>query len=87
MVKPLPSNGERRRFERPRPLNPANGIGVHVMRSNSGRDESRNNLHDPTLRDRDPGRSGTTMASKKPKAPADHRQGQQDKSPKTQRTR
>ena len=26
------------------------------MRSNSGKDESRNNLHDPTLRDRDLGR-------------------------------
>jgi hypothetical protein len=53
------------------------------MRSNSGKDESRNNLHDPTLRDRDLGRGGTATAQKKPKAPADHRQGQQDKSPKT----
>ena len=26
------------------------------MRSNSGKDESRNNLHDPTLRDRELGR-------------------------------
>ena len=26
------------------------------MRSNSGKDEGRNNLHDPTLRDRDLGR-------------------------------
>jgi hypothetical protein len=53
------------------------------MRSNSGKDEGRNNLHDPTLRDRDLGRGGTATAQKKPKAPADHRQGQQDKSPKT----
>ena len=53
------------------------------MRSNSGKDESRDNLHDPTLRDRDLGRGGTATAHKKPKAPADHRQGQQDKSPKT----
>jgi len=53
------------------------------MRSNSGKDESRNNLHDPTLRDRDLGRTGTTSSRSKPKAPADHRQGQQDKSPKT----
>ena len=37
------------------------------MRSNSGKDEARNNLHDPTLRDRELGRdvpgksrSGTT---------------------------
>ena len=26
------------------------------MRSNSGKDEARNNLHDPTLRDREAGR-------------------------------
>ena len=26
------------------------------MRSNSGRDESRNNMHDPTIRDRSMGR-------------------------------
>jgi len=53
------------------------------MRSNSGKDKSRNNLHDPTLRDGDLGRTGTTSSRSKPKAPADHRQGQQDKSPKT----
>ena len=53
------------------------------MRSNSGKDDGRNNLHDPTLRDRELGRGGTATAQKKPKAPADHRQGQQDKSPKT----
>jgi hypothetical protein len=53
------------------------------MRSNSGKDEGRNNLHDPTLRDRDLGRGGTATTGKKAKAPADHRQGQQDKSPKT----
>jgi hypothetical protein len=53
------------------------------MRSNSGKDESRNNLHDPTMRDRDLGRGGTATLEKKSKAPADHRQGQQDKSPKS----
>ena len=54
------------------------------MRSNSGKDESRNNMHDPTMRDRDLGRGSASSArSRKPKAPADHRQGQQDKSPKT----
>ena len=53
------------------------------MRSNSGRDKSRNNMHDPTMRDRDLGRSPPSGAARKPKAPADHRQGQQDKSPKT----
>ena len=49
------------------------------MRSNSGRDESRNNLHDPTLRDRELGRGDTATAEKKPKAPADHREPRQDK--------
>jgi hypothetical protein len=48
------------------------------MRSNSGKDESRNNLHDPTMRDRNPGRGDTAVAEKKPKAPADHRQGRKD---------
>jgi len=33
------------------------------MRSNSGRDEARNNMHDPTMRDRDLGRD----VKKKPK--------------------
>ena len=51
------------------------------MRSNSGRDESRNNMRDPTMRERSMGR-GTIKSHKEPKAPADHRQGQQDKSPK-----
>jgi len=53
-----------------------------MMRSNSGKDESRNNMRDPTMRDRDLGRGETATLEKKPKAPADHRQGQQDKSPK-----
>jgi hypothetical protein len=53
------------------------------MRSNSGKDESRNNMRDPTMRDRDLGRGKAPTAQGKPKAPADHRQGQQDKSPKT----
>jgi hypothetical protein len=57
------------------------------MRSNSGKDENRNNMHDPTMRDRELGRGGAATAAKKAKAPADHRQGQQDSAPKTQRTR
>jgi hypothetical protein len=52
------------------------------MRSNSGKDEARNNLQDPTIRDRDLERGETATAEKEPKAPADHRQGQQDKSRK-----
>jgi len=48
------------------------------MRSNSGKDEGRNNLHDPTLRDRELGRADTSTAENEPKAPADHRTGRKD---------
>ncbi|MGZ2412849.1 hypothetical protein ACUXST_002291 [Sphingomonas sp. F9_3S_D5_B_2] len=48
------------------------------MRSNSGKDEARNNLHDPTLRDRSMGRDETGNSEKEPKAPADNRQGRKD---------
>jgi hypothetical protein len=48
------------------------------MRSNSGKDESRDNLHDPTLRDRELDRDQAAAAAKKPKAPADHRTGRKD---------
>ena len=48
------------------------------MRSNSGKDEARNNLHDATLRDRELSRSDTATAEKKPKAPADHRESRKD---------
>lgn len=48
------------------------------MRSSSGKDDARNNLHDPTLRDRSLGRDDTATAEKKRKAPADHRQGRKD---------
>jgi hypothetical protein len=48
------------------------------MRSNSGKDESRNNLEEPTMRDRDLGRGDTATVVRKPKAPADHRIGRKD---------
>lgn len=48
------------------------------MRSNSGKDEARNNMHDPTTRDRELGRGDVAQAGGKPKAPADHRQGRKD---------
>ena len=48
------------------------------MRSNSGKDEARNNLHDPTWRDRELGRGDTATTEDKPKAPADHRTGRKD---------
>ena len=48
------------------------------MRSNSGKDEARNNLHDPTMRDRDLDRGDTSATGRKAKAPADHRTGRKD---------
>lgn len=48
------------------------------MRSNSGKDESRNNLRDPTMRDRSMGRGRAASRQTKLKAPADHRQGRKD---------
>jgi hypothetical protein len=49
-----------------------------MMRSNSGKDESRNNLHDPTMRDRELARGDNRTVEKKPKAPADHRESRKD---------
>ncbi|MGH6658039.1 MAG: hypothetical protein ACREBP_05920 [Sphingomicrobium sp.] len=50
------------------------------MRSNSGKDEARNNLHDPTLRDRERERetAAADTARPKAKAPADHREPRKD---------
>ena len=49
------------------------------MRSNSGRDEGRNNLHDPTIRDRGKDAADANeRTSGKGKAPADHRTGRKD---------
>jgi hypothetical protein len=48
------------------------------MRSNSGKDESRNNLHDPTVRDRVNEKSEERRNTSHAKAPADHRQGRKD---------
>lgn len=48
------------------------------MRSNSGKDEGRDNLHDPTLRDRELGRAKPALPEREPKAPADHRHGRKD---------
>lgn len=47
------------------------------MRSNSGRDESRNNMLDPTMRERTTKRTKTATASRA-KAPADHRGAHKD---------
>jgi len=56
----------------------AEELGEDMMRGNSGKDESRNNLRDPTMRDRDLDRGGTATAQKNRKAPADHRIGRKD---------
>jgi hypothetical protein len=47
------------------------------MRSNSGKDESRDNLHDPTIRDRinDKAKAQKGRHISHAKAPADHREG------------
>jgi len=50
-----------------------------VVRSNSGKDESRNNLRDPTMRDRTEHRRKLDRVPRsRAKAPADHRQGRKD---------
>jgi hypothetical protein len=48
------------------------------MRSNSGRDESRNTMRDPTMRERGRERDRADRGRAKLKAPADHRQGRKD---------
>jgi hypothetical protein len=50
------------------------------MRSNSGKGESRNNMRDPTMRDRTEERTKAShrLRSSHAKAPADHRQGRKD---------
>jgi hypothetical protein len=47
------------------------------VRSNSGHDESRNNMRDPTMRDRSM-KTREPSTGRKPKAPADHRIGRKD---------
>jgi hypothetical protein len=47
------------------------------MRSNSGKDESRDNLRDPTVRDLTKKRTRPSKASNA-KAPADHRVGRSE---------
>jgi hypothetical protein len=55
------------------------------MRSNSGKGKSSNNMRDPTMHDRTEERTKMSHRShvSHAKAPADQRQGQKDKSPKT----
>ena len=50
------------------------------MRSNSGNDQGRNNLHDPTIRSRTEQRTKRSRSSHKShaSAPADHRGGRKD---------
>lgn len=50
------------------------------MRSNSGDDQGRNNMHDPTVRDRTEQRMKPSKRSRAShaNAPADHRGGRKD---------
>ena len=50
------------------------------MRSNSGKDEGRDNMHDPTIRGRTEQRTKRSHRShaSHAKAPADHRGGRKD---------
>jgi hypothetical protein len=50
------------------------------MRSNSAKDEGRNNMRDPTMRDRTQKRTDRSRHShiSHAKAPADHRSGRKD---------
>jgi hypothetical protein len=48
------------------------------MRSNSGKDEGRNNMRDPTIRERTEQRTKRSKRSHIAKAPADHRGGRKD---------
>lgn len=50
------------------------------MRSNSGDDQARNNLRDPTMRDRTEQRKKRSQRSRAShaRAPADHRAGRKD---------
>ena len=50
------------------------------MRSNSGNDQSRNNMRDPTMRERTQVRTKRSSRSRisHAKAPADHRGGRKD---------
>ena len=50
------------------------------MRSNSGKDEGRNNMRDPTMRERTMQRTKRSDRSRTShaKAPADHRGGRKD---------
>jgi len=49
-----------------------------MVRSNSGKDEGRNNMWDPTVRDRSLGRGEAAIKDREPKAPADRRNGRKD---------
>lgn len=50
------------------------------MRSNSGNDQARNNLHDPTIRERteESKKRSHRSHSSSGRAPADHRSGRKD---------
>ena len=57
-----------------------NPLGEDIMRSNSGKDEGRNNMRDPTIRDRTQQKAKRSDRShiSHAKAPADHRGARKD---------
>jgi hypothetical protein len=65
--------------QRRRPLNHGS-LGEEKMRSNSGNRQARNNMCDPTIRDRTEQRTKRSHRShiSHSKAPADHRGGRKD---------
>jgi hypothetical protein len=65
-------------FDAACPLDREQQLGEEKMRSNSGRDESRNNLRDPTVRDRSMGRGKPASGRRKLTAPSDQREGRKD---------
>ena len=64
----------------PSPVHCSKSLGEQIMRSNSGRDKSRNNMRDPTIRDRTEQRTKASHRSHRSpaKAPADHRHSHKD---------
>jgi hypothetical protein len=55
-------------------------VGDGIMRSNSGRGDGRNNMRDPTIRERNEQRTKRSDRARTShaKAPADHRGGRKD---------
>lgn len=62
------------------PVDQIQPVGELIMRSNSGNDQGRNNMRDPTMRERTEQRKKRSDRShaSHARAPADHRGGRKD---------